>query len=58
MWMNVKDVVKQGLIASENNKPVKVSGKINRMIAAFSSALPDWLSRGLFAGKSNKYRKR
>lgn len=58
MWMCAQDVVKQGLIASENNKPVKVSGKINRLIAALSSALPDWLSRGLFAGKSNKYRKR
>lgn len=58
MWMNAKDVVKQGLIASENNKPVKVNGKINRLIAAISSAFPDWLSRGLFAGKSNKYRKR
>ena len=58
MWMNVQDVVKQGINAVESNKAVKVNGKINRIIAAISSALPDWMSRMLFAGKSNKYRKR
>jgi len=58
MWMKAIDVVKQGLIAVENNQPVKVNGKINRFIAALSSALPDWLARLMFAGKSNKYRKR
>ena len=58
MWMNVQDVVKQGIIAVENNKAVKVNGRINRIIAAMSSALPDWLTRLLFAGKTNKYRKR
>jgi len=58
MWMDAKDVVKQGIIAVESNKPVKVNGKINRIIAAISSALPDWLTRLLFAGKTNKYRKR
>jgi len=58
MWMNAKDVVKQGIIAVENNQPIKVNGKINRVIAALSSALPDWLTRLMFAGKSDKYRKR
>ena len=58
MWMNVQDVVKQGINAVESNKAVKVNGKINRVIAAISSAFPDWMSRMLFAGKSNKYRKR
>ena len=58
MWMNAKDVVKQGINAVESNQAVKVNGKINRIIAALSSAMPDWLSRSLFAGKSNKYRKR
>ena len=28
------------------------------IVAALSSALPDWMSRLLFAGKANKYRKR
>ena len=58
MWMNAKDVVKQGLNAVESNQAVKVNGKINRIIAALSSALPDWTARLMFAGKSNKYRKR
>ena len=58
MWMKSKDVVKQGIIAVEKNQPVKVNGKINRTIAAMSSALPDWITRALFAGKTNKYRKR
>jgi short-subunit dehydrogenase len=58
MWMSSEDVVKQGLIALENNQAVKVNGKINRLIAAMSSAFPDWVTRALFAGKSNKYRKR
>ena len=58
LWMSAQDVVKQGINAVENNKVVKVNGKINRTIAAISSAFPDWLSRMLFAGKSNKYRKR
>jgi short-subunit dehydrogenase len=58
MWMNVKDVVKQGINAVETNQAVKVNGKINRIIAALSSALPDSIVRLMFAGKSNKYRKR
>ncbi|MFK8013395.1 MAG: SDR family NAD(P)-dependent oxidoreductase [Marinicellaceae bacterium] len=58
MWMRAKDVVKQGIKAVENNQPIKINGKINRTIAALSSALPDWLSRLMFAGKANKYRKR
>ena len=58
MWMNATDVVKQGIIAVEKNKAIKINGKINRTIAAISSAFPDWLTRMLFAGKTNKYRKR
>ena len=58
MWMTSEKVVKQGIIAVEKNKPVKVNGKINRIIAALSSSLPDWVTRMLFAGKTNKYRKR
>ncbi len=58
MWMKSKKVVKQGIIAVEKNQPVKVNGKINRIIAALSSALPNWVTRMLFAGKTNKYRKR
>ena len=58
MWMTAKDVVKQGINAVEVNQAIKVNGKINRIIAAMSSALPDWLTRLLFAGKSDKYRKR
>lgn len=58
MWMSAKNVVKQGIIAVEKNQPVKINGKINRIIAAISSALPDWVTRLLFAGKSDKYRKR
>ena len=58
MWMKSKDVVKQGIIAVEKNQAVKVNGKMNRTIAAISSALPDWISRTMLAGKSNKYRKR
>ncbi|MCF6318169.1 MAG: SDR family oxidoreductase [Proteobacteria bacterium] len=58
MWMSSESVVKQGIIAIEKNQPVKINGKINRIIAALSSALPDWITRMLFAGKTNKYRKR
>ena len=58
MWMTSQEVVKQGIIAVEKNKPVKINGKINRVIAALSSSLPDWITRLLFAGKTNKYRKR
>jgi short-subunit dehydrogenase len=58
MWMTSQEVVKQGIIAVEKNKPVKINGKINRVIAALSSSLPDWITRILFAGKTNKYRKR
>jgi len=58
MWMTSQEVVKQGIIAVEKNQAIKVNGKLNRIIAALSSALPDSLSRALFAGKANKYRKR
>lgn len=58
MWMTSEEVVKQGIISVEKNQPVRVNGKINRIIAALSSALPDWITRMLFAGKTNKYRKR
>jgi len=58
LWMNCQEVVKQGIIALENNKPVKVNGKLNRLIAAISCSLPDWVTRLLFAGKTDKYRKR
>lgn len=58
MWMSSEDVVSQGIIAVEKNIPCKVNGKLNRVIAAISSAMPDWFARALFAGKSNKYRKR
>ena len=58
LWMSSQEVVKQGIIALENNQPVKVNGKINRIIAALSCSLPDWITRVLFAGKTNKYRKR
>ena len=58
MWMSSQDVVSQGINAVEKNQSIKVNGKINRVIAALSSALPDWIARGLFAGKANKYRKR
>jgi short-subunit dehydrogenase len=58
MWMSSENVVKQGIDAVEKNQAVKINGKINRLIAAISSALPDWITRKLFAGKTNKYRKR
>ncbi len=58
MWMSSHEVVSQGIDAVEKNQPIKVNGKINRVIATLSSALPDWIARGLFAGKANKYRKR
>ena len=58
MWMKSKDVVKQGIDAVERNQAVKVNGKINRLIAAMSNAMPDWFTRMLFSGKTNKYRKR
>ena len=58
MWMSSLDVVKQGIDAVEKNKAIKINGKINRIIAAMSNALPDWLTRLLFAGKTQKYRKR
>jgi short-subunit dehydrogenase len=58
MWMKSDDVVSQGIIAVEKNQAIKVNGKINRLIAAISNAMPDWFTRMLFSGKSNKYRKR
>ncbi|VAW34118.1 3-oxoacyl-[acyl-carrier protein] reductase [hydrothermal vent metagenome] len=58
MWMQCEDVVEQGINAVEKNQPIKVNGKINRIIAAISSALPDRITRAMFAGKTNKYRKR
>ncbi len=58
MWMSSQEVVSQGIDAVEKNQPIKVNGKINRIIAAISSAMPDWIARGLFASKANKYRKR
>ncbi|MCF6288123.1 MAG: SDR family oxidoreductase [Proteobacteria bacterium] len=58
MWMTSQEVVSQGIIAVEKNIPCKVNGKINRIIAAISSATPDWFARSLFASKANKYRKR
>lgn len=58
LWMSAKDVVKQGLNAVEKNQAVKINGKINRVIAALSSALPDWLMRLLLNSKTKQYRKR
>lgn len=58
MWMKAKDVVSQGLIAVEKNQPVKINGKINRILAALSSSLPDWIMRSLLHSKTKQYRKR
>ena len=58
MWMKCEDVVKQGLIAVEKNQAVKINGKINRILAALSSAMPDWLMRSLLHSKTKQYRKR
>ncbi len=54
MWMSSNNVVKQGIKAVENNKAVKVNGKINSIIAA----LPNWLNLMLLGNKTKKYRKR
>lgn len=54
MWMSSSSVVKQGINAVENNKAIKVNGKINSIIAA----LPSWLSQLLLGNKTKKYRKR
>lgn len=58
MWMKSEDVVMQGINAVEKNQAVKINGKINRLIAALSSAMPDWFARIFFSSKANKYRKR
>jgi short-subunit dehydrogenase len=58
MWMKCEEVVKQGIIAVEKNQAVKINGKINRILAALSGALPDWLMRGLLHRKTKQYRKR
>lgn len=58
MWMSAEDVVKQALKAVEANKPIKINGKKNTILAYLSQALPDSWMRFLLKSKIQKFRKR
>ncbi len=58
LWMNADDVVRQSLQALADNKPVKINGWRNRLIALMTRLFPDKLIRALFQSNIQKYRQR
>ena len=58
LWMTADEVVRQSLTALENNKPVKINGWRNQLIALMTRLFPDKLIRALFQSNIQKYRQR
>ena len=58
LWMTADEVVSQSLQALVLNKPVKINGWRNQLIALMTRLFPDKLIRALFQSNIKKYRKR
>lgn len=58
LWMTADEVVTQSLTALAQNKPVKINGWRNQLIALMTRLFPDKLIRALFQSNIQKYRKR
>lgn len=57
MWQTAKDVVKEGFEAVEANKPVVVTGRINKAIAAFVKVIPDSWAFSLMKKRAKEFRR-
>ncbi len=57
MWQTAEAVVKEAFEAIENNKPVAVTGKVNKAIAAGVKLLPDSLTFKLMKNRAKNFRK-
>jgi hypothetical protein len=56
MWLDAQTVVRQGYAAVEANRPVRVTGGINKLIAAICKVVPDSLILGHVANWSKRTR--
>lgn len=56
MWLSADDVVQQGIAAVERGDAVYVTGKLNRLIKAVVTTMPDKLAMYLSARQARRYR--
>jgi short-subunit dehydrogenase len=56
LWMDADRVAREGLAAVERGDPVYVNGRINRLIKAFVTSLPDTLATHLVARRGKEFR--
>ena len=52
MWMDSDKVVRQGLRAVEQGKPVHINGLVNRLIAGMCTVIPHGMMHGMMPGGS------
>ncbi len=57
LWMSADQVAVAGYEAAEANRPIRVPGVPNKMIAALAKLVPDDLAMALMASQSTKFRK-
>ncbi|AVP97323.1 dehydrogenase [Ahniella affigens] len=56
LWMQAKDVVREGLKAIEQDRIVYINGWHNRLIKAVVTTMPDRLARAFSARQSRRFR--
>lgn len=57
MWQTAQQVAKEGYQAVEKNAPVRVTGKVNKTIAAVVKLLPDAFGNALMKSQMSKFRR-
>jgi short-subunit dehydrogenase len=57
MWQTAEEVAKSGYLAVEKNVAVRVTGGVNKTIAAIAKLLPDPLARAWMKSQSSKFRR-
>lgn len=57
MWQTAEDVARSGYESVERNVPVRVTGGVNKTIAAIAKLLPDGLARSWVRSQSSKFRR-
>lgn len=56
MWQSTEAVVSSAIRANEKNRPVVVTGGVNKALAVATQMLPDPISRGLMKAQSRRFR--
>lgn len=56
MWQSAEAVVSAAIRANEKNRPVIVTGGVNKLLAAATQILPDPMARALMAAQSKRFK--